>query len=279
MVSYNLQSTTFVSLSQKLLGHFSSPLLNVLYIATILLIGFILLLGESIGCLNRTSTQDRVEILFNIGVVLFFVSLYLAIRSKLDELLKFLTIVSKATNVNDDLRSAALKLTTDRAASVMPKLVVTFACVLGIAIFSWCATPLFIQFDLDNKNFFLGPYLYQCADDGGNQFPLEFLCLNMNSVAKYIAVNTLHTLVVMWGCVVYAWAFIFIICICILVKANIQVLTERLQQLQESAYSRVLDGFLRIDLDVMAPELKVNLEAVGREEFVKIIIYYQYVHR
>lgn len=250
MVTYILEDTSFVLISQKLLGHFSSPVPNVLYVLLVLLIGFILLLGESIGCLNRTNIQERVEILFNIGAVLFLVFMYLAIRWKLNEILAFVTSVSKPTNVNDDLRCAVLQLTTEKAASLIPKLAITFACFLSMAVFSWCAMPLFIEFDYDNKHFYLGPFLYQCTDSGENRFPLEFLCLNMDTPFEYIAVNTLHTHVVIWGCVVYAWAFIFFIFIRIFVEANRMVLTERLLQLQECASSKGLESFCRIRTDL-----------------------------
>lgn len=260
----------------KIMGCFDSPVQRTIYTITLSIFAFVVLLGEFIGFLNRYSVQERGEMFFYVAVLFYFGRSYLAIRCNYGELLEFLTSISRPTGVNYELQSIVLQQALQKVSAIFPRVFVIFASLIIIGIFQWCFSPLLEDFDYHNKNFHIAPYLYQCADDGGNGFPLKSICIRMNSLAPYILVNFLLTMVTLWGCVLHAGTFTFSVCMCIFVKTNLEVLVERLLKLHKK-----VECFLDKVSTVQDNRLisRQQYEAALRNEFIKIIQYHQYLHR
>lgn len=257
----------------QLLGCSLLPVQRIIYSTALTFLAFLAFLGEAIGFTNRTSIQEQVEMLFNIGLLLYFGFIHLAIRSHYDQISQVLTTI--CTPKGSDLQLMVFKRTLQKVSQVVPKVLVIFASLMVLGLFQWCSAPLFDEFDYKNKNFHVGPFLYQCGEDGANKFPISSMCLTMDSWAQYTFANSLLTLLAFWGCIGHAWTFAFFVSVCIFVETNVSVVEERLQQLQRRAC--IVDGL------PVAPGSSLLFEGLWevalRNEFVKIIQYYQYLGR
>lgn len=85
----------------KLLGFSDSKVKKIIHFTILSIFGVTCtaLLGDLIGFVNRKNIQEQAEMLFNIGVLVYFGLTYLAIRSKYSDLLEFLTTTSRAKGI------------------------------------------------------------------------------------------------------------------------------------------------------------------------------------
>lgn len=249
----------------QLLGCFPLPAQRIIYVTIFSLLSFLALLGGVIAFMNTTSYKDRVEMLYNIGIFLYLGFTISTIRTHYSQLLQFLTTISTPEGINGDLQSMVFQLTVHKVSEHVPKVVVMFASLLVFGLFQWLGT-LFHKSDN-----FVGPVLFQCGQHG-NKLPLKSVCLPVDSWAQFILANSLCSLVMCWGSLGYIWAFAFFISLGIFVEKNVKVVGERLQQIQRRVY--ISDGFPVTPGRLVSGEL---YEAALRNEFVKIIQYYQYL--
>lgn len=262
----------------KLMGCLDSPIHKVIYITAYSILVFVVFLGEFIGFINRTSIQEQVELLYNFCMLFYLGFTFLAIRCNYGRLLEFLITISRPKGINSDLQSLVFLQTLQKASTIIPKVFVVLTFFALFATLQWCVTPLLEEFEYHNKNFHIGPFFYQCGEDGRNRFPLQSMCIQMNSFMQYVFANTLLTILVLWDFIGYVLAFTFAIFICIFAETNITVLGERLLQLQD----RMAYSYIYIEnSDIRCKQLLLEEphERILTSEFIKIIQYFQYLQR
>lgn len=266
-----------------MIGYFDSQLLRKLYGIVYLTIAIIILLGEIVAFVNRDTIQERIEIIYTTNGLLFAIFLYAKLRRHQKMLHHFLSIISKSHSIVDDLRLEALGLTINKASYIIPKLIIIVVGFITPILVAWCFSPLLKDFDYSNKNFYVIPYLFQCADNGENRFPIKILCTKRESFLEFIFYNSLVTVIGTWGVLAFlVWLFSFLVCICIFVSANITVIKRQLQ-LQSNDTSRytihsvVQDSHAdKIENESMLLVKEDNLAL--RIQLIKVVQYHQYLY-
>lgn len=130
-------------------------------------------------------------------------STFLAVRCNYGELLEFLTTISRPKGINSDLQLLVFQQTLQRASPVIARVFVVLTFVALFAALQWCSTPVLEEFDYHNKNFHIGPFFFQCEDDGRNRFPIQSMFMKMNTFSQYIFANTVLTILVLWDLIGY----------------------------------------------------------------------------
>lgn len=281
----NVQNKFHIALkSLKIIGYFESQFYSKLYGTLFLSFGCLIIFGELVGFVNRTTTQERLETVYFTCGAMFMFFFYLAVKSHQKRLRKCLSIIFEYHSTNDDMRLEVLQVTIKKADRVIPRLTIVMAFLLVPIPIAWCFTPLMNDFDHRNKNFDIIPYLFRCMDNGENRFPLKFLCTRRETFLHFILINLVASIYSTWGFAAFmAWQFLFLVCFCIFIKANITVLKRRLQYTVDNSRHSKLSRYNDTQAEENEYKTKMNYNQQRhlalKSQFNKVIEYHQYLHR
>lgn len=236
--------------------------LELLYLAILIVLFFILVLGEIIGFMNHiTNVTAATEIMMDASILFFLIGTFACVRSSEQTFRHFLVNLHsgryRAAGQSTD------KLFKKRLISISPFFISMITAVLTIIV------PVLYnaEFDLNNKNLYLAPFWFECPkeDTGvGPRFPIKWLCLRIDSLREFLSVNIFLSSFILWGFIPYSTLFTFCVFIVTLLKEHTKGIELRINGMERR----------------LQPKRRSTIEKIDEiTELVEIIKYHQFVEK
>lgn len=217
------------------------------------------LVGSLIGFLNTSQMENKTEILIQIATHSFLFSQYWNIKMHKNNLRKFKCMFDG--KFLDYMNMEAIQLTAELFEKIIFIISSLFGLFLLMIIIISFFVPFFVDFHFNEKYIYVMPQWFSCTDSKENNFPLTFLCLNIDSYNKYFLMNMVEVILLIIELFSYVNGFIFYALAQAHFKARFEIIIGRINN------TFVDDKRIKIDDSTMCTDL------------IEIVKYHQYLRK
>lgn len=235
----------------------------------------IAVLGSTVGFLNFSATEERIEILIQIISHTVMLALHWAIKCNQVRLLTFVRHLNNQ-NCPHYKNLNAIGLTEKFFKKIVYVKMVLFVFFIFLVCFISLVTPFLVDLDFKDNTVYVIPFWFMCNSSRKSKSPASFLCWNINQKWKFVMMNMAQTVLFITELSCYVMSFAFYALFQSFIIAHVIVMENVIANMSKIAANQAaLSGGSG---DSTIGFSQVSYDDVMCTEIVKFIKFYSYLH-